>query len=441
MDISIKIGNYTIKQNIGFLFCELLMFYVLIPTRGRIFGITFGANLVLLICFIGQFLTSKKLTRDIPRYCMAYIIISVFCILIHFADRSIVNNVIAIIKLIAPFYVVVVGIQNMDQFERILKLIVNIFTVYSIFGILETITHFNIFDAITKTKVVHEHANSLRFGLARNRGLADVSINNGMLLCLVLCIAAYVLIYATKKERKWYQISYILIFLDAFLTLSRAIWLELLITQILIFIVLAPKSKLKIIGKIIAIGVIGALLLVCISPELLEKISFVFSGMFSSTYDAITGAETSEVTDMSYGVGHRFALWTWVWEKAQGNLIFGSSASNPFIYISPTGYVKESIEVMWLFKLYNTGFVGLLGYILFQAGSIKCMIRGNRLEKEIYKDKRVTFNYVMLVATLLYFVTQFSCSAFEDLKFYYIILALLFCYNRICKEKYMEMAK
>ena len=130
--------------------------------------------------------------------------------------------------------------------------------------------------AYTKTQVVHEHANSLRFGLARNRGLADVSINNGMLLCLVLCIAAYVLIYATKKERKWYQISYILIFLDAFLTLSRAIWLELLITQILIFIVLAPKSKLKIIGKIIAIGVIGALLLVCISPELLEKISFVF---------------------------------------------------------------------------------------------------------------------------------------------------------------------
>lgn len=441
MDISIKIGNYTIKQNIGFLFCEVLMFYVLIPTRGRIFGITFGANLVLLVCFIGQFLVSKKLTRDIPRYCILYILISVFCTLVHFSDGSIVNNIIAIIKLIAPFYVIVIGIQNMDQFERLLKFIVKIFTVYSVFGIMETFIHFNIFDVITGTKVVYEHANTLRFGLARNRGLADISINNGMLLCLVLCVAAYVLIYSSKKDRKWYQISYILIFIDAFLTLSRAIWLELLITQILIFIVLAPKSKLKVIGKIITIGAVGALLLVCISPELLEKIGVVFTGMFSSTYDAITGAETSEATDMSYGVGHRFALWAWVWEKAQGHLIFGASASNPFIYISPSGFVKESIEVMWLFKLYNTGFVGLLGYIIFQIGSIKCMLRGNQLEKEVFKDKKVTFNYVMLTATVLYFITQFSCSAFEDLKFYYIILALLFCYNRMCRGKYKEMAK
>lgn len=441
MDISIKIGNYKIKQNVGLLFCELLMLYVLIPTRGRIFGISFGANLVLLVCFIGQFLVSKKLTRDIPRYCMLYIMISIFCTLVHFSDRSIVNNVIAIIKLIAPFYIVVMGIKKIEQFEELLKFIVKIFTVYSVFGIVETFTHFNIFDAITGTKVVYEHANSLRFGLARNRGLADVSINNGMLLCLVLCIAAYVLVYASKKERKWYQISYILIFVDAFLTLSRAIWLELIITQVLIFIVLAPKNKRKVIGRIITIGVVGALLLLCISPELLDKISAIFTGMFSSTYDAITGSETSEATEMSYGVGHRFALWLWVWEKAQGSLIFGASASNPFIYISPSGYIKESIEVMWLFKLYNTGFVGLIGYIVFQIGSIRCMIKGNRLEKEVYQEKRVTFNYVMLVATLLYFVTQFSCSAFEDLKFYYIILALLFCYNKICKEKYMEMTK
>ena len=135
MDISIKIGNYKIKQNVGLLFCELLMLYVLIPTRGRIFGISFGANLVLLVCFIGQFLVSKKLTRDIPRYCMLYIMISIFCTLVHFSDRSVVNNVIAIIKLIAPFYIVVMGIKKIEQFEELLKFIVKIFTVYSVFGI------------------------------------------------------------------------------------------------------------------------------------------------------------------------------------------------------------------------------------------------------------------------------------------------------------------
>ena len=59
------------------------------------------------------------------------------------------------------------------------------------------------------------------------------------------------------------------------------------------------------------------------------------------------------------------------------------------------------------------------------------MIKGYVLEKNILENKKVTFNYVILVATILYFFTQFSCSAFEDLRVYYIMLSLTFAYNRI----------
>ena len=88
--------------------------------------------------------------------------------------------------------------------------------------------------------------------------------------------------------------------------------------------------------------------------------------------------------------------------------------------------------------LYHVGFVGLSGYIIFQIGSIVHMIKGHKVEKKVAKDKKITFNYVMLIATVSYFVTQFSCSAFEDLKFYYIMLALVFVYNRICKQRLSE---
>lgn len=436
MDISIKIGNFTLKQNVSVLICELLLFYVLIPSRGRFFGISFAANLVVLLCFLGQFFVSQKVVYGIPKFCVVYILISIFGILVHYSDRSLLDNIIVIIRLIAPFYIILIGITNLDRFMTMLQYIVKVFTIYGIFGIIEALIHFNIFDALTGTKVIYEAANEIRFGLARNRGAADISINNGMLLCLVLCIAAYVLIYASKKDRKWYQLCYLIIFIDTFLTLSRAVWMELVITQILIFVVLAPKSKLRVIGKILLICICGGLLLLTIKPDLLEKIIYIFKEMFSSIYDAFSGSDTSESSQMSYGVGHRFILWKWVWEKVQGYLIFGAGDKIPFIYVAPSGFIKQSIEVMWLYTLYRMGLVGLFGYIVFQIGSIVYMIKGHKLEKKVFEDKKVTFNYVILVATALYFFTQFSCSGFEDLKFYYIILALVFAYNKICKQKF-----
>lgn len=435
MNISIKIGDFSFKQNTGVLFCELLLFSVLIPSRGSILGISFLPNLILLVCFIGQFLTSSKVVRDIPKFCIIYILISVFGILIHFSDKSLSNNVISIVRLIAPVYIILVGITDIDRWMSMLKFIVKAFTVYGVFGIIESLTHFNIYDALTGTKVVYEHANELRFGLARNRGVADVSINNGMLLCLVLCIAAYVLIYASKKEKWFYKLCYMIIFADTFLTLSRAIWMELILTQVLIFIVLTSKEKLKIVAKILIAVAIAVTVLSVISPKILDSVTHIITEMFSSIFDSLTGAETSDTSEMSYGVGHRFALWGWVWEKTQGYLLFGTGYAIPFVYIASPTYVKESIEVMWLYLLYHVGFVGLFGYIIYQIGSIVYMIKGHVLEKALLKDKKVTFNYVMLIATVLYFFTQFSCSAFEDLRFYYIMLALVFAYNRICRQK------
>lgn len=438
MDISIRLGNASVKLNTNMLMCKLMLFSILIPARGSILGITFGANLILLLCFAGQFLASQKLVSNIPKFCLAYILISLFEILIHFSDKSLSNNIIAVARLIAPMYVILIGVTDLEKFRSMLQFIVKVFTVYGVLGIIETLTHFNFFDAVTGTKVVYEHANELRFGLARNRGALDVSINNGMLLCMVLCIAAYVLIYSSPKGHKFYKCCYLIIFIDTFLTLSRGIWMELIATQVLIFLALTSKEKRKILAKIfIAIVLIVAVLSI-LSPKVLNNITYIVQEMMKSIFDALTGADTSDTSEMNYGVGHRFALWSWVWEKTQGYLIFGTGYSIPFVYVVSPTYIKESIEVMWLYMLYHVGFVGLFGYIIYQIGSICYMIKGYVLEKNILENKKVTFNYVILVATILYFFTQFSCSAFEDLRFYYIMLSLTLAYNRILLRQKKE---
>ena len=145
--------------------------------------------------------------------------------------------------------------------------------------------------------------------------------------------------------------------------------MELIATQVLIFLALTSKEKRKILAKIfIAIVLIVAVLSI-LSPKILNNITYIVQEMMKSIFDALTGADTSDTSEMNYGVGHRFALWSWVWEKTQGYLIFGTGYSIPFVYVVSPTYIKESIEVMWLYMLYHVGFVGLFGYIIYQIGS------------------------------------------------------------------------
>ena len=421
----IKIGNRNILST-GSLLLIVALLSFLIPTRGMIMGLS-SANLLVMCCVCATVVFHKK-PKYIPLFYWIYFIDMVICMIHHYSDRYPYVHFIEITQIIGLVYLTIISIRTKRDFNKIIDFIIFLFTIYAIFGIVESVGKFNIFDALTGTQVVYDYANGLRFGLARSRGACGTSINNGMLLVMILCLVTY-RIFNFEKKRWQYNFSYIIIFINCFCTLSRAVWLEVCISQFLFFLIQRPGKQVKIVAKIFAGVVCMAVLLLIIQPSVVFGINTIINDMFGSIIGTLMGNSTSTVGDE----GDRLLLWGWIWQTVKGSARWGLGYATKFSYLTPAGYVKESIEVMWLYRLYQIGFVGLFGYIFLQ---VSCLVYfGTNWLKEKLKQENLDFNCMMSILCIAYFITQFSCASSEDLRFFYFMLGLAFSFNKIrCEE-------
>ncbi len=406
------------------LICKVAILSCFIPTRGSILGINSGTLLVL-CCIVQFFLTRKKLSA--PWFYILYLISVVVCIFVHFESRTPYIHFINICQIIGSVYVVLVAIKGeYSRFTEIIDFVIKAFLLYAIFGIIESFIKINIFDSMTGTQVVYEYANALRFGLARSRGAAGTSINNGMLLCLAEGIIAYQLLRTSNKKRL-YTVAYIVVFINCFLTLSRGVWLDLIISQFLIFLLLKGGKKLILIFKIAVAVVVLFVIGMVLFPSVVGGLVDIMDSMLNSIIVSLSGGSTN---DEMGGIGNRFELWGWVWISVKDSLVWGKGFDSSFAYLTPEGAVKQSIEVMWLYLLYRTGIVGVIGFIWLQINCIIYSIRMHLKERKI----GIGFNYIFLASSISYYITMFSCAGSEDLVFYYFLIALLFAYNSLNKS-------
>lgn len=386
------------------------------------FGMTFYYVMAL---GLAVFLLSrpKKPNIKIPAYLWIYGIVLVGMDLYWFN----VENWWYYISNLAPYFLafifILYGITTKDAFNRFIDFIIVIFAIYALFCIIESITYFNIFDSLTHTKVEeYLFTNEIRFGFVRNRGAVDISINNGMLQCLVLSLCSYRI--ATNRQIK-YVVSFCLIFLASFLSLSRGVWVQLLISQALVVMVMPGRKKIMLILKTLLALFLVLLIGSVMSSGFTEKIADLIENMFLSIASVFTESNNSNMI----GVGHRFLLWSWVFNTIGSSLVFGLGVGANVSVTTSLGYNKVSIEVMWLYVMYQMGLIGLIGFVVFQIGSIRYSIK--HLKKKKYGDYYNNFNYYILAASVGYFIALFACSGFEDLRFYYIIVALGICYNHL----------
>ena len=411
------------------LICKIAILSSFIPYRGAILGINSGTLLVL--CCVAQFLLTRR-KFSIPWFYLLYVVSVVACIFVHFGSRTPYIHFINICQVLGVVYVVLVAIRGEhDKFDEIIEFLIKVFVVYGILGIIESFAKINIFDTLTGTQVVYEYANALRFGLARSRGAAGTSINNGMLLCLAEGIIAYQLLRSNNKKRL-HTIAYIVVFINCFLTLSRGVWLDLIISQLLIFLSLKGGKKIVLVFKITIAGVILFIVGMILFPSVVNGLMDILNSMINSLIVSLSGGSAS---DEMGGIGNRFELWGWVWISVRDSLIWGKGFDSTFAYLTPDGAIKQSIEVMWLYLLYRTGFVGMVGFIWLQ---ISCMVYSSKMhfkEKTATISNRSGFNYIFLVVSIAYYITMFSCAGSEDLIFYYFFIALLFAYNSLNTEE------
>ena len=401
--------------------CYLLVLSLFFPIRGSILGL--GFYHVIGLAFIIYLCSLKTLKTSIhPSYLWVYGLTLVGMDLYWFQPDRIWWYFSNLLPFFAAFLFIPHGIQTEDALNHFLDFIISVFAVYSVSCIIESVTYFNIFDFLTNTRISeYTFTNEIRFGFVRNRGALDISINNGMILCMALSVCAYRLLQ--EKKRK-HLIAYGLIMLASFMSFSRSVWLQIMVSQLLIIMTIPSVKKIKVI-----LGATGILLLILLigtvlNAEFAVGIAGIVDNMVASFLSIFIGKNDSELI----GIGHRFLLWPWVYETVKDNIIFGFGVGAPVAVKTTLGYTKVSIEVAWLATLYYTGLIGLFGLITYQFGCMKHALR--RIKKKLFGLHYKNINYYFLTATIAYFIVLFSCNFGEDMRFHYIFLALVMCCNR-----------
>lgn len=411
--------KYKIKfSQIALVFCVL---FYLIPRTENIKYLIILGILILIFLLNGKII---KLHR-MPWYMLIYVTTYILSYILHFYGRSIIEIFIFLAYFFVMREVLFNSIKDYKSFNAIINYFVIIFSTYALLGIIEAITGFNLFDLVFNRTIEATGANSVRYGIIRWHGLCTNSINNGMLLTVILALAGYRLFnFNAKSKKALWSVCYFLLCIGIILSMSRAVIFIAFVSQLII----ASHNGFKKLAK----RCLFVFLTVCIINLLmngslirvLEIGRSMFSAIFSSTIDAQNGIG---------GVGNRFQLWDWVYDAVENNLMLGMGFEKDFSQSVPytTGYgywTKTSIEVHWLSVLYEKGLFGLTGFIIFELGCIKSLWKNRKV---YITNKHSGFPFMMLIISVGYFMALFTFTGFEDLQFYYLLFFLYEIYLKI----------
>lgn len=442
----INLNDFTIKRQtnepiipLRMIAPILLILFLMIPTNGRGLPPYFLITMVSIPFILrGLYLSPKKENAFLIYYAFAYI----SSLFIHFYSGSFILAVSFISYFVLSPMIIKRTIKTRKNFDFIISIIVVLFSIYSVLGIFEATIGVNIFDRVfgRTESVLWAGIGYTRYGFNLSYGFLRVMHNNATLMCMIWAIAAYQLCNAKKHKTIWFLCWFIIGTYDI-LMMSRMVIFTAPILQILIF----KKLGMKWLSKRVMVFFAIMLLVVCFSSsDLFLSIFNTLGGLFAPIIDEIFDTSMISTFDSSLGgSGHRFILWSWIFDAVKGKMLFGRGFTDVWsTTISGKNYLgqiwyseKTSIEVQWLYTLYRTGIFGLSGFVVFQVGSLRKMWK----TKVACFEEKVSFQYVMKWLSVFYFVHLFGIAAAEELYFFYLLFALYMCYIRICNMSAFSM--
>lgn len=419
----IIMGNKIILKNL--LICVFAFLIMLLPRRLYFFG-AFSYRIVILFAFCFCLLLNKG------KISIAHKIISIPMILYF-----VITGIISITYLqfstgigyLIDTALVLILMYNLLQTKQEFDMFINVFllflTIYTILGILECLTGFNLWDLVASAGFQR-----YRYGLYRSYGSSTNFTNNAAFLMLCLPIVGWKL--QQEEVHKWkYAVLYGLVLLNVLATLTRSIILCTILLQLLW---LVKMGLLKFIKKYFVIILIAVSVTVFIAhiPAVSNSLD-QFLAMFIALYDEETASEiTASFGSNANGTGQRLLLYSWIYEAVKDKLFFGLGPNHLFEYawITSTGkrMIKNSIENQYLVHLYRYGITGLISY-LFMIVSILFSLWKDREYNLNGKGGRLTFGFTIVTTVFIYFISGLSFAASDDLRMLFLILSIFFIHK------------
>lgn len=410
--------------------------YPIIPYYFEIAGIN-ATNIFSLIWGLGGFVLLRKRAAIAKLRGRKYVIAIILWIVAYdisiFINGAISEGLLFTLRVSVVFFIFTKLINSKERFLLAVKTIVNVSGIVAIFGLVEEITHFNVFQLLNTAAILNY--NPLRFGILRILSFTSQTITYGLytMFCMALCV--YLLITSGRDKKRKYYIIYALLWINLMLTLSRSVIICAVISQIIILYLCGFRVFLKRLCLIVLSVAILLFFVGIIFPNLAGMISnyvYMIIAVFDSSYQSqIAGAFG---TDNIGAIGNRTDLYGWVADSMDDNWIFGHGARSQFAYTFQKSdgrftwdQTKTSIEVQYLAVLYRYGILGLVSevwmYLTILVTSF--MQKG----KSAAWEARIGFNGICFAMFFMYFAALFAVNASSEQPLFLVILGLFISYN------------
>lgn len=418
------------------LLCFLMAIFPILPYWFKIGGVNGSYIICTIDCILILILSRSKILTyfNIAMVLIAQgVIVRLLQLLLAWNIKTLVFYLVTTIVLLSAMLSV---INSPRKFIGTINTLVYTSGFVAFWGIVEEVTHFNIFSLLNTRGAILNY-NSLRFGLLRIISFSSHAIAYCLYLTMMLCLVFYSFQFCkNRREKTLKQIIYVLVLINAVLTLSRSSLLVLIASQlVLLYFASGFKSFILKALKIIAISGIIIIGLSIVNNKVLNAVQMfiymllaVFNDNYSNSISAAFG------NDNLSGIGNRLDLYSWVWQELKGYRLFGkgygASFSHRFTFMS--GFytaedVKTSIEVQYLSTLYYFGVVGMVSQLIAYGGTVWLCFK-DKISKACWENE-VSFSFVALVALIACYVEFFAVSQGTDRELYILIIDLLIVYK------------
>lgn len=294
---------------------------------------------------------------------------------------------------------------------------------YTILGITEFVTGFNIWNVVTGSAL-----SARRYGLYRAFGSMSTPINNGFFLMLCMpVIMSMILNKETGKERKLCIMVYCMLLVNLICTLSRG---PIIFGVVLNLIWLMKKGVLNYLIENWKSTLVVIFTAVCLMqfPKIAKSMDSFFL-----MFQAITDSDAASAISDSFGsnakgVGERLELYEWVQEAVKGDLLMGKGPYQEFGYIWYDRYkkphMKISIENQYLASLFRYGLIGMITMMVFFADCLYQVWKWG--DQQRWSSEKLSIHFMFLSTIVIYYISLMTAAMAEEIKMFYILLAIYF---------------
>ena len=414
-----------------------VVLYTVLPAYFVIGGLR-ATNVLALVFVLLWYITKPNITK--PNICSGLSVCLAIWILIRttilFYHSEISRAVVFLVGTVGLGSIFIPWINTKERFLKIIDLLISTFTIVSVLGVLESFSGINVFSLLNNSGVILNY-NNLRLGMTRIISFTGQTIN----YCFCCTIMGILTIYRISVEnrtvkRRKLKISYFLLFVNVFLTLSRSIILCFIISQ---FILLWKMGFVKMLKRILLLMVFAVIVgfiwsVVTDSDDnLIMQIVYMLLAVFDSSY--ASKLSTNWGSEDKAGIGDRFSLYAWVWVSVRDHLITGMGEHAEFAYtyrntdgIYSWMQTKSSIEVNYLSLLYHYGIISMISEIVLY---MTAMINGfiNSFKVKAPWENSLNYNFVFSLIILVNMVAWFAVGQGAEEALMYIVAFLFLGYR------------